>query len=233
MTKTYHYVYKIEFETGHVYFGSRSCKCKPADDVKYLGSPRKHKSHWETFVPTKVILREFDTREEANEYENVLIEWVWSVNQPLSLNANIGGVKFCTQGETADYKAKPFTVVSPQGEIISGRNLFQFCKEHNLESSNLSHVIKGELLHSKGWTANLKTHQLYLKAFEDRGITKIGKRRYRVRCQNEGASLSKYFKNRKEALAYRNKLESEGCIFRVVTLNWKEKIEELENNGCA
>jgi hypothetical protein len=97
-----HYVYKIKFNTGHFYFGSRSCECLPEQDITYLGSPVTHRKYWELHAPEKIIIRNFETREEACEHENVLIEWSWEVNKNLSLNASISGVKFNTLGLARD-----------------------------------------------------------------------------------------------------------------------------------
>jgi hypothetical protein len=57
----YHYVYYSYEEWGRGYIGVRSCKCKPVDDRKYLGSFTD-----KSFKPTnKIILAEYPTRKEA------------------------------------------------------------------------------------------------------------------------------------------------------------------------
>ena len=60
--KEYHYVYYSYEEYGRGYFGSRTCKCLPEEDVKYFGSFKD-----KTFRPTqKIILKsDYATREEA------------------------------------------------------------------------------------------------------------------------------------------------------------------------
>jgi hypothetical protein len=234
MTKVHHYVYKIEFKTGHVYYGSRSCKCLPKDDTSYLGSPRTNKVYWDENTPVKVILREFNTREEANVYEGILIEWCWSVNKSLSLNANIGGVKFCTQGKvlTDDDKisiVKPFYVVSPEGKVFEGVNLAKFCKENNLDNTHTGRVISGQQLHHKGWTASLAAHKVYLEYYRTRGVGRNGSG-WSVRLGScSGKTKCRYFTTKEAALEFRDSLLKEGKEFFVKPVNWKEKLQEVSS----
>ena len=60
--KEYHYVYYSYEEYGRGYFGSRTCRCLPEEDVRYFGSFRD-----KTFKPTQKIIFKSDyaTREEA------------------------------------------------------------------------------------------------------------------------------------------------------------------------
>jgi len=69
--REYHYTYYSYEEWGRGYFGSRTCKCLPEEDVKYFGS-FKDKS----FKPTqKIILKsDYSTREEAYADEIILQE---------------------------------------------------------------------------------------------------------------------------------------------------------------
>jgi hypothetical protein len=64
--KEYHYTYYSYEEWGMGYFGSRTCKCLPEEDVKYFGT-YSHKN----FNPTqKIILKSnYDTRKEAIQDE--------------------------------------------------------------------------------------------------------------------------------------------------------------------
>lgn len=58
----------IDSSDQRMYVGSRTCKCKPEEDVKYFGSFRD-----KTFKPDiKKILKIFDTREEAFKHESYL-----------------------------------------------------------------------------------------------------------------------------------------------------------------
>jgi hypothetical protein len=67
--KEYHYTYYSYEEWGRGYFGSRTCRCLPEEDVKYLGSSKD-----KTFKPKyKIILKEdYATRAEAYADEIIL-----------------------------------------------------------------------------------------------------------------------------------------------------------------
>lgn len=67
--KEYHYTYYSYEEWGRGYFGSRTCRCLPDEDVKYFGSFKD-----KTFRPTqKIILKsDYSTREEADADEVLL-----------------------------------------------------------------------------------------------------------------------------------------------------------------
>jgi hypothetical protein len=154
----YHYIYKITFaEVDNIYFGVRSCECLPEKDVKYLGSPTTYKSYWSKYIPIKTILSTWPTRKEANEVEDILVEWQWSVNKELSLNASMNGVHFeFTRSKEINKKignavARPFKLINPKGEAIFGTNLAEFCRENNLHYSCLNAVIRGARYHSQGY----------------------------------------------------------------------------------
>jgi hypothetical protein len=144
-----HYVYQITFlEVPHIYFGARSCKRLPEEDVKYMGSPKTYKHYWKENTPIKTILvTGFSTRGEANLYEKELISQQWAQNISLSLNASIGGEKFHMEGvpQTPESRkkrsntkkgvpnpkvARSFVGISPNGEIIKFTNAQNFCIEN-------------------------------------------------------------------------------------------------------
>jgi hypothetical protein len=52
----------------------------------------------------------------------------------------------------AERTAREFTIVSPTGEVIHGRNLKRFADENNLDASHLRKVINGKNKSSKGYT---------------------------------------------------------------------------------
>jgi len=47
---------------------------------------------------------------------------------------------------------KPYSVLSPEGELHTGTNLFEFCREHGLNQSAMSRVVAGKRPRHKGWT---------------------------------------------------------------------------------
>ena len=70
--REYHYVYYSYEEYGRGYFGSRTCKCLPKEDIKYFGSFKD-----KNFKPTqKIILKsDYATREEAYADEIILQQY--------------------------------------------------------------------------------------------------------------------------------------------------------------
>ena len=77
--KEYHYTYYSYEEWGRGYFGSRTCKCLPEEDVNYLGSSKD-----KTFKPKyKIILKDdYATREEAYADEIILQQYYKVVENP-------------------------------------------------------------------------------------------------------------------------------------------------------
>jgi hypothetical protein len=53
---------------------------------------------------------------------------------------------------SAEKHAREFTIVSPTGEVIHGRNLKRFADENNVGASHLRKVINGKNKSSKGYT---------------------------------------------------------------------------------
>lgn len=51
--------------------------------------------------------------------------------------------------------AKPFTLVDPKGNIVTGFNLTEFCKKNNLAQGNLARVISGKVFQCKGYRRNI------------------------------------------------------------------------------
>lgn len=98
--KNYHYVYEILYTTNKKYIGSRSCKCLPKDDTKYLGSSKYTPND---SVLKKTILKVFKTRDKALAYESYLHK---KYNVSLSkeyYNMSIQtSTKFSTYGLTKD-----------------------------------------------------------------------------------------------------------------------------------
>jgi len=94
--REYHYVYYSYEEYGKGYFGSRTCKCLPEEDVKYFGSFSD-----KNFKPTqKIILKsDYATRKEAYDDEIILQEYYKVVENPHFANrAYQTSTKFSTIG---------------------------------------------------------------------------------------------------------------------------------------
>jgi len=94
------YVYRISFEDGSWYWGSRLCPSGvlPQDD-RYTGTPITHKEKWATDSFTKEIVEVFSEHAEAAAFEYSLI--IKDMGKDLCLNKNAGGVicpKACSAG---------------------------------------------------------------------------------------------------------------------------------------
>lgn len=61
-------------------------------------------------------------------------------------------------------RMKSFTLVSPEGEKVEGSNLCQFCKDNDLQRSQLQKVLKGERYHVSEWV--LYVNDASLKPFD-------------------------------------------------------------------
>lgn len=47
---------------------------------------------------------------------------------------------------------KEFTLLSPCGMIVGGKNISKFCRDNNLRASHISRVLSGKRKQHKGWT---------------------------------------------------------------------------------
>ena len=96
--KEFHYVYHlIDPVTGQFYLGSRTCKgITPQEDTKYMGSMYTWKPEDKNRLK-KTILREFDSREDANIHEGELQKLF--INDPLNENYHIQTVGFHCVGK--------------------------------------------------------------------------------------------------------------------------------------
>jgi hypothetical protein len=94
--KEYHYTYYSYEEYGRGYFGSRTCRCLPEEDIKYFGSFSD-----KTFKPTqKIILKIYTTREEAYIDEILLHNFYDVANNPHFANkAKQTSARFCVSKE--------------------------------------------------------------------------------------------------------------------------------------
>jgi hypothetical protein len=238
MNNLNHYVYKITFETGHIYYGVRSCECLPKEDP-YLGSPYTYKHFWDEYQPVKTIIADdFLTREDANEFEGFCIQMQWLKNKELSLNASDRGVKFNNYGRKASpetiakrvsKKSKTYTLINPEGNTVEITNLSQFCRYNKLTDTSMIAVSKGNRLHHHGWTNSLENHLRYKEKFELRGIT-VYKKYQQVQWREGGKNHLKHFKTLEEAIKFRDELEVKlGRPFMVKQL--KKKLHKGSNKS--
>lgn len=52
----------------------------------------------------------------------------------------------------AEKRSRAYRLISPEGEIIEGKNLTKFCRENDLNQGNMCSVCRGEITSYKGWT---------------------------------------------------------------------------------
>jgi hypothetical protein len=145
-----HYVYKVILpETNEFYIGSRSCNCKPLEDVKYKGSMKTWIVDKRKLI--KKILREFDNRNSAMLYESELINKY--INNKLNKNFSIPPFTFHTTGKDCSgnkngFSNKKHTDKSKKkvSEKMSGINNPSYNKKwiHN-ENGNVLYIKKEEL----------------------------------------------------------------------------------------
>ena len=123
--KEYHYTYYSYEEYGRGYFGSRTCRCLPEEDVKYFGS-----FHDRTFNPTqKIILKsDYNTREEAYIDEIILQQYYKVAENPHFANR-------AYQTSTKFYYITSFEEASIRGKKQHKNKLgmFQLTTEERVE----------------------------------------------------------------------------------------------------
>lgn len=57
-----------------------------------------------------------------------------------------------TQSENSKAIAKTYEFISPDGEHVVITNLHQYCKDNNMNQSNMSQLYSGKRKSVKGWT---------------------------------------------------------------------------------
>lgn len=149
----YHYVYKlVHIDTGEFYYGSRSCKCKPSDDVKYKGSMVAWKPNKDKL--TKYMIKDgFISRDSAIEYETKLIQD--SIDDVLNRNYHIPGKGFHTVGLSRKISDEQRKLISKnskkywdQFSLEERRELLKNCnhnKPHTIEArQKMSNMLRGK-----------------------------------------------------------------------------------------
>jgi hypothetical protein len=138
--REYHYVYYSYEEYDRGYFGSRTCKCLPEEDIKYFGSFKD-----KTFKPTqKIIIKDdYATREEAYADEIILQQYYKVVENPHFANrAYQTSTGFSRKGTTPHNKGKKMSEEQrvKMSAACTGRKLDEETK------NKLSKKLKGRIL---------------------------------------------------------------------------------------
>ena len=128
--------------------------------------------------------------------------------------------------ETRKNMGKPFTLVSPEGEVVESNNTVLFAQENNVNRSGLQKLLSGGNLHFNGWTTSIEAHKLYLETLQNRGVSwNKADKHWQVCWQSNGKPNKKLFKLKEEAIKFRDALEKEGITFRILCMNWRKKLE--------
>jgi hypothetical protein len=123
-----HYVYKLtETKTNEFYYGVRTCDCSPIDD-SYMGSMVAWKPNKDNLI--KEIVSEFESREEALQFESMIIEN--NIKNPLNRNYHTGNtLAFYGKSHSIETKQKVSNTMS--GKHVGKNNPF-YGKKHTPET---------------------------------------------------------------------------------------------------
>ena len=141
-THTTHYIYILIDQYNKKYGGVRTCEGTPEKD-EYMGSSSLVNKAIENGNPfTKHIIKTFDTRDEANEYEEA---WLTRMNAGYNdewYNQTNGSKNFCSYGNTfsEEHKRK----ISEANKGRTGPNKGKKGKKHTEEAKRkMSEAKKG------------------------------------------------------------------------------------------
>jgi hypothetical protein len=171
----YHYVYKVvDTQTGEFYFGSRSCKCNPEEDILYTGSMSTW-SRFDTFNRTnlkkEIIRYDFSSRQKATEYERDVIKI--HINDPLNRNYHIPGIGYYMAGTELSQERKLALSIRLQGktyETLFGKERAEAIKKK--QSENMKGSVIGFL--SPDYKRNGSSNPMFGKSVKDVWIAKYG-----------------------------------------------------------
>lgn len=135
----HHYVYYSYEDWGRGYIGVRSCKCRPEDDISYLGSYTD-----KSFRPCqKVILAEYKTRKEAALAEIALHEFYQvQINAHFANKAKATTTKFSLYGRPRTKEEKEKLSKALKGRKLPKGVRERFAKIHVGRKQNPEWVKK-------------------------------------------------------------------------------------------
>jgi group I intron endonuclease len=127
-----------------------------------------------------------------------------------------------------DLHAEEFTLVSPQGEIVNGKNLAKFARDLGVDKATLRSVYINKIEHYKGWTSSTEKHNNWKKAYILRGITLSKNRKaYIVKHDFTYDSLEKAFEARDKVEEKRKKKFTVKVRARTLTVEIEDYIKNL------
>lgn len=124
-----HYTYIIkDIKTNEFYIGSRTCKGKSLDDLKYMGSMVTWKANKNNLVK-QILKDDFQTRDQAIQEEARIIKE--NIDNPLNRNYNVPGKGFHNSGRIFGSDTRNKMRISRLGS-----NNPNFGKKHSEETIN-------------------------------------------------------------------------------------------------
>lgn len=147
-----HYVYLITDDAVSNYIGVRSCKCLIQDDTKYWGSSKCNPANMRE-THNKIILKRFDTRKEANHYEQEMHDLFDVSNNSQFWNivaARGDQFKFGVGRNHPNYDHTTYNFIHIDGSVLNGtkQDIIQTC---NIDPSSISALCKGKRKSVQGW----------------------------------------------------------------------------------
>jgi hypothetical protein len=164
----YHYTYYSYEEWGRGYFGSRTCKCLPEEDIRYFGSFRD-----KTFKPTqKIILKsDYTTRAEADADEVLLHDYFEvDINPHFANRARQTSTKFRCPDEvfrTKEFREKASSRTKGEKNPMYGRKrpdlveiMKNVPKEVRINAGKKGGAISGKINGPKTYELGIGVHGL-------------------------------------------------------------------------
>lgn len=177
MRARWHYLYAIFYPSRNYqcYYGSRITDNHPDEDDNYFGSSvtfahyndQSHADYQPDALKVIIWSRNWPaTRESADRLSlleaGMIKQALKESGTELCLNRNYAGRIILTPEEHAratalggqissERRAKAFSFVSPDGDIVRIKNLRAFCREYNLSPANMRKLNRGERQSHKGW----------------------------------------------------------------------------------
>jgi group I intron endonuclease len=130
----------------------------------------------------------------------------------------------------ADAVSLPFKLISPEGILFEGKNLREFADANNLHHTALYQVHLGKTRHHKGWTISLENHNLYLEAYEMRGISFYkANSTWQISYKLNDKRCCKRFLTFEEAKLHRDSIESTGYKYKIKSKHKTTNLDETKS----
>ena len=146
-----HYTYLLIGSDYRVYVGVRSCIGSSESDKRYLGSSRSEPNWSKDANVQKVILNEFESREDAVSAEKELLEEFNARLNPLFVNMCNGKVSGCIGEANLSYDFTVYSFYNYLSQETFEGTQNELITKYKLHSGHISQVVSGVLNHHKCW----------------------------------------------------------------------------------